>query len=80
MREKLIKFDFRTELNQLDLIERFKPTLKIDKDLGFQNKRRQLGHLQKELVDDFWPITHRIKTDKYPYVSTQEQSKKTTNK
>ena len=34
LREKLVKSDFRTQSNQLDLIERSKPTLKIDKDLG----------------------------------------------
>ena len=39
LREKLIKFDFRTQSNQLDLIERFKPTLKIDKDLGCSKQK-----------------------------------------
>ena len=32
LRENSINFDFRTQSNQSDLIERFKPTLKIDKD------------------------------------------------
>ena len=39
LREKLIKFDFRTQSNQLDLIERFKPTLKIDKDWGCSKQK-----------------------------------------
>ena len=39
LREKLIKFDFRTQSNQLDLIERFKSTLKIDKDLGCSKQK-----------------------------------------
>ena len=39
LREKSIKFDFRTQSNQLDLIERFKPTLKIDKDLGCSKQK-----------------------------------------
>ena len=39
LREKLIKFDFRTQSNLLDLIERFKPILKIDKDLGCSKQK-----------------------------------------